>query len=132
MRRDRGIVDQNNGSLLNEQYDPYINPSSGYNQGASSAQPNQQNPYNQYAQVNKDQHFGHRAENLHGMSIQQQNQRNQSQYGAASTMNNNDIADQLVADQLPMGNQAASNQSQAPNNGTTASNQLNPYQLEEK
>ena len=46
-------------------------------------------------------------------------------------MNNNDMADQPAADQLPLGNQAASHQSQALNNGPAASNQLNPYQLEE-
>jgi len=76
MRRGRGIADQNNGRLLNEQYDPYINPSSGYNQGASSAQPDQQNLHNQYAQVNRDRHFNHQADNLYGMSAQQQNQHN--------------------------------------------------------
>ena len=46
-------------------------------------------------------------------------------------MNNNDMVDQPAADQLPPGNNAASHQSQALNNGPAPSNQLNPYQLEE-
>ena len=46
-------------------------------------------------------------------------------------MNNNDMADEPATDQLPLGNQAPSNQSQALNNGPASNNQLNPYQLEE-